>query len=309
MTEAGTRAEHHLRGKGRVAGGGRGVVVAVLALILVTVVGLGADRPFWRIGGLPELVRPDSYAGDLVLIGFGLLAVGPIIVTMLRRRRGRRTADIEELTKPRVPIPWWGRVLAALAIAASVLLALLVIRFLPGSTADTRPARDATTNVVKQLPSAPATAHRPPFHWYGLAGLALVLLAGAAVAWRLRDAGGRDELEPEPDDDADDLVAAVDLSLEDIENEPDPRRAVIRAYARMERALGLHGLARQPFETPLEYLARALMSLRVGRRSVERLSALFERAKFSQHEIDGSMKAEALAALAALRDELAAAAA
>ena len=117
--------------------------------------------------------------------------------------------------------------------------------------------------------------------------------------------GARDRLVPprargspsrEPDE-PDELLAAVDLSLEDLESEPDPRRAVIRAYARMERALGSYGLARRPSETPLEYLARALTSLRVGRRSVERLSALFERAKFSQHEIDLSMKTEALAAL------------
>jgi hypothetical protein len=76
----------------------------------------------------------------------------------------------------------------------------------------------------------------------------------------------------------------------------------------MERALGAHGLARRPSETALEYLARALTSLHVGRPSVERLTALFERAKFSRHEIDGSMKAEALAALSSLRDELAGAA-
>jgi hypothetical protein len=104
------------------------------------------------------------------------------------------------------------------------------------------------------------------------------------------------------------LVAAVELSLEDLERDPDPRRAVIRAYARMERALGAHGLARRPSETALEYLARALTALQVGRASVERLTALFERAKFSRHEIDGSMKAEALAALSSLRDELAGAA-
>jgi hypothetical protein len=101
------------------------------------------------------------------------------------------------------------------------------------------------------------------------------------------------------------LLAAVDLSLNDLEQEPDPRRAVIRAYARMEGALGLHGLARLPSETPLEYLARALASLRVGRASIQRLTTLFEPAKFSAHEIDGSMKADALAALRALRDELA----
>jgi hypothetical protein len=46
----------------------------------------------------------------------------------------------------------------------------------------------------------------------------------------------------------------------------------------------------------------------VGRRSVERLSALFERAKYSDHEIDLAMKGDAIAALGAVRDELAGAA-
>jgi hypothetical protein len=134
--------------------------------------------------------------------------------------------------------------------------------------------------------------------------LAGVVAGGVAVVWRMREQRPPPQLVDEPDE----LLAAVDISLDDLENEPDPRRAVIRAYARMERALGSYGFARHPSETPLEYLARALSSLRVGRRSIERLSALFERAKFSQHEIDLTMKSDALAALGALRDELAGAA-
>ena len=79
---------------------------------------------------------------------------------------------------------------------------------------------------------------------------------------------------------------------------------MIRAYGRMESALGSYGLQRRLSETPLEYIGRSLTSLRVGRASVERLGELFERAKFSRHEIDVSMKSDALAALGALRDEL-----
>ena len=44
-----------------------------------------------------------------------------------------------------------------------------------------------------------------------------------------------------------------------------------------------------------------------GARSVERLTALFEEAKFSPHDVDRGMKNEAIDALAALRDELRAA--
>ena len=138
-------------------------------------------------------------------------------------------------------------------------------------------------------------------HWWGYVLLALVLIGGVAAVWYFRDRPGPPKEKDEPDE----LLLAVDLSLEDLENEPVPRRAVIRAYGRMEGALGSYGLARRPAETPLEYISRALTSLRVGRRSVERLGALFERAKCSQHEIDLSMKTEALSALGALRDELA----
>ena len=40
------------------------------------------------------------------------------------------------------------------------------------------------------------------------------------------------------------LAAAVDESLDDLRAEPDPRRAVIAAYARLERVLAAHGLPR-----------------------------------------------------------------
>ena len=50
------------------------------------------------------------------------------------------------------------------------------------------------------------------------------------------------------------VAQAVDESLDDLRAEPDPRRAVIATYARLERVLAAHGLPRKPAEAPLEYL-------------------------------------------------------
>lgn len=100
------------------------------------------------------------------------------------------------------------------------------------------------------------------------------------------------------------LVLAIEGTLDDLRAEPDPRRAVIAAYAQMEHALGRVGLPRRPSEAPREYLNRVLPAVGAGADSVERLTALFERAKFSPHAIDGAMKEEAIAALESLRDEL-----
>ena len=105
------------------------------------------------------------------------------------------------------------------------------------------------------------------------------------------------------------LALAIPDAIEDLEAEPDARKAVIAAYARMEGVLGRHGLPRRPSETPFEYLGRVLIDLRARADSVRRLTSLFERAKFSRHEINLRMKNEAIAALAAIRDDLRAAAA
>jgi hypothetical protein len=102
------------------------------------------------------------------------------------------------------------------------------------------------------------------------------------------------------------LVAAVlEESLDDLRAEPDPRRAVIRTYARMERTFGAHGVPRRPFEAPLEYLERLLGVVEASAHSVRRLTQLFERARFSEHEVDLQMRDEAIDALVALREELA----
>lgn len=97
---------------------------------------------------------------------------------------------------------------------------------------------------------------------------------------------------------------ALDESLDDLRNEPDLRRAIIAAYARMERALAQAGMPRLPAEAPVEYLERALRGLDTSAGAVRRLTDLFEWAKFSHHEPEPQMRDEAIDALIAVRDEL-----
>jgi hypothetical protein len=101
------------------------------------------------------------------------------------------------------------------------------------------------------------------------------------------------------------LEHALAVGAEALETESDPRQAVIRAYAGMERALAEDGLPRRPSETPLEFLRRALERLSASTAATTRLTSLFEQARFSSHVIDEPMRREALAALGELRAELA----
>jgi hypothetical protein len=108
---------------------------------------------------------------------------------------------------------------------------------------------------------------------------------------------------------ASDLASSMSDAIDDLEAEPDARRAVIAAYARMEGVLARHGLRRRPSETPLEYLRRVLLGLTTRADAVKRLTALFEQAKFSRHEINASMKQDAIDSLRVIRDDLTGAAA
>jgi hypothetical protein len=102
------------------------------------------------------------------------------------------------------------------------------------------------------------------------------------------------------------LTEAISQSLDDLRADPDPRRAIVAAYARMERALAASGVPRRPAEAPHEYLERALLAVDASAGATRRLTELFERAKFSQHEPDAGMRDEAIAALETIREELAA---
>jgi hypothetical protein len=168
-------------------------------------------------------------------------------------------------------------------------------------------ALDKSKNALKNRPHrAGAGKYEPQFEWIvfwiALAGV----LIGAVVMYLLYRRNKQRKVltaEAEPSV-TEDLVASMSSAIEDIEAEPDARRAVIAAYARMEGVLGRHGLRRKPSETPLEYLRRILLGLTGRADAVRRLTGLFEQAKFSRHEIDASMKQDAIGALREIRDDM-----
>jgi hypothetical protein len=138
--------------------------------------------------------------------------------------------------------------------------------------------------------------------------LAVIALGGGWLyyAWRTRKKQTVVPVELEPTV-AEDFAASIGDAIDDLESEPDARRAVIAAYARMETVLARNGLQRRPSETPVEYLHRVLLGLTSRGESVSRLTELFEQAKFSRHPIDASMKQDAIGALHEIRDDLQAA--
>ena len=170
------------------------------------------------------------------------------------------------------------------------------------------PNGSTTTTLTSAAQAGGKNAHHrsPParhvqFRWDELAIILGVLIALGAAAYMTRSRllpPTRRRRGPDA------LAAALDESIDDLRNEPDLRRAIVAAYARMEDALAAAGIPRDPAEAPLEYVERALLSLDTSAEAVRRLTDLFALARFSQHEPDPSMRDEAIEALVAVRDEL-----
>ena len=152
-------------------------------------------------------------------------------------------------------------------------------------------------------------AYEPEFEWSIFwVAVAIAVAGGAWFVWRWRRRRKRTLVPLELQSTvAEDFAASIGDAIDDLEAEPDARRAVIAAYARMEGVLSRHGLRRLPSETSVEYLRRVLIGLTTRGDSVKRLTGLFEQAKFSRHEIDAGMKQEAIDALREIRDDLKAA--
>jgi hypothetical protein len=150
--------------------------------------------------------------------------------------------------------------------------------------------------------ASPGERRNAQIRWDEVA-IVLVLVAGVGV-WLYLRREKRKPLRPLVQRRRAAVARALDDSLDDLRGDPDIRRAIVAAYARMERALAGAGVARRPAEAPYEYLTRALSELDAGAGAAGRLTDLFERAKFSHHEPAERMRNDAIDALVAVRDDL-----
>jgi hypothetical protein len=276
----------------------RFVPLAVLVTVLVAVVALVArGRPLGSgggRGGLPLSFWDYVYTTIVIVAVPTLLAVG--IAAMFVRRQRRKPQSLRAYI-----------LRSAVFFALLVLLEFFVVRHLHPHIHGHLAPREPVTGLVP-TPSngrhpASTTRHALHFRWDELVvvlGILFLLAVVVAIVARRSRRSPRTGLEIAPEM----LAAALDESLDDLRADPDLRRAIIAAYARMETALGAAGIPRSPAEAPLEYVERALLSLDTSAAAVRSLTDLFEWARFSQHEPEPSMRDDAVDALSAVRDEL-----
>ena len=280
----------------------RALLLAAASLVLVALVAVAAGG--YRLGASSSS-RPNPYAVDTILtivIALYIVAAVAVVVAMFWRGLELRRYPRQQTRRQRT----WRMVLVLLG--ASVLTTIAAeryhLRFHPRTPIENAALGNLSKRgAQKKNAASPATHHAH----LRLAPLLAVLGAGGiAFAAFLVAEGRRRRRLPRDWNVVEALSDVLDETLDDLRVEADPRRAVIAAYARMERALAAHGFPRRRFEAPHEYLGRVLGELSGGRLAAARLTALFERARFSPHEIDAEMKAEAIDAIESLQADLAA---
>jgi hypothetical protein len=270
----------------------RRTAIAVAAVVvLLVVVGASARRPLDGGAAAPSLpVWPL-----LFVVGAGIV-LGAALAAATLTPLGRDPRERARRVRPG-PLTIAVCVLVPLAILAAVLHPVRLDREAvpnraPLGSHEPRQPRPANPGSERGSGAAALAA--------GIAaGIVAVAAVGVVAARRRRQRPGLGELGARTA-----VAAGARDALEEIAIPADPRAAVLAAYARMEAALARVGLGRRASEAPREYLARFEAALGGGRGPAERLTALFERARFSPHAIDERLRAEALDALTALRTEL-----
>ena len=196
----------------------------------------------------------------------------------------------------------WGMLLFASLVAALALWQRSapdnLLLHLPGQSAPSVPSAGAPE---ERLPTAASPLFTAAIAALilaaALASLALagfVLFGDRLAAWWVRPVPAP----PHP------LAAAVDESLEDLVVETDPRPAIIRCYRRFEQVLARSHVPRAPWQTPVEFMRAALGRLPLPNEATERLTRLFELARFSEEPLGPPDRDAARAALGLIRKSL-----
>ncbi len=259
---------------------GIGLLMALAATIdpLAPSVGEPGARLMVR---LPDRVR---------IVAFALFALSAMIFLALQRPRRRNAqAPFSPHREPRRLSPWAAALLSLPVLVSLTAVAYLVwYRWSTGGGQPIGAGFAAISQLLELLSSSrKPTASAPLFN---AALAALVLMAAVATlalmllitfAERLHTWWAGQIF----DDAAPQLHGAIVDSLDDLRAEPDARAAIVRVYRRFEHALSTARTPRAPWQTPSEFMGAALARLPVPRPPVERLTALFEIARFSNRQM------------------------
>ena len=272
------------------------VAAAVVALAAVVAIASSGSVPS---GSVAERRPSEGLADTLVSLVLVVMALSALASLVLLSFFGRYTAEggMRPRRSPRQ---------AMLLFLGAVAVIALCARLLAERGGSLGGIFDTSRPEGRTAEPVPESGYQPEFAVWPVVGV-LALVVVALGAWWLSARARRAALRTPPETPVEALADVLAATLDDLRSEADPRRAVIGAYARMERVFASVGLPRSAAEAPEEYVERVLGGIPISERAVERLTALFAWARFSPHDVRTETKEEAIRTLEHIQLELAAA--
>ncbi len=267
----------------------RVVTAFLIGWVVLVIVGAGCAPAADQLIVVPDL-------GNVFLTALGVYAVLAFVMLLYLRPtrtpvRSRKTRGLPTL------------------LLVTVFLVALAIVFPPAELPEEKAPPEPEPAVTQQAADlAVVDDERPGATSTDIAALALILLIVAAVLVRNRrraaSPGTKAEDIPEEALEAD-IGSAFEQATDHLQLESDPRKAVMVAYASLERVLVESGHLRDPALTPTEYLASVLAAMPALAGHAIRLGHLYGLARFSDHAITNDDRDRAADALAQTRLDLA----
>lgn len=307
-------AETPSQGRGGLPARGGDLRRTVLLVLGAALAAFGARVRAGTVLRIAPRIDPSSVAGTtaavIITVTAGALVVTVGAALVRRRRRGRRRDELPRAAPPLPGTPLT-RLLMGLTAVALMLAPVAAVIF-----AAAHQGRDTSITVPAGPIGAPPSVSGPHSAGRGApldtAGRDVALLVAAGVlvgaaSWKVlrpRRAGPTGLADPAVAEAQ--LVAAVKAATQALQEASagDPRQAVIDCYSAMEQSLAGTLTLRRPTDTPQELLRRARGSGVLHGEEAQRLTALFERARFSHRPLDEHDRAAAAQALVRVQREL-----
>lgn len=271
---------------------------AVLLLVAIAVIGLRAGVSLSSKSDPGLLLAGGRALYWVVLIVGGLLVLLElmiIVVWLLWARKGG----------PSLPLPRKRRNPLWLIVLALEIWALVKIVTILRQRAAAARAAAAAAHHGAGAASGGHSFLPPASSWPLLVGLAVAAVAASLLIMPLRRAKAFATPSPEPvPEPPAPLLAALAAWAKPLQEDADPRSAIVRCYAAMEESLASAGAAPSKADTPAEVLARASHGGLLRSAAASTLTGLFRQARYSTHPITEADRAAAQHALGRLQADL-----
>lgn len=297
------------------------LVIMCIGALLMIGLSLSAPRssaPVQHIADLARRVRDAAVIAVSAILALFLGAVIAFIIIERQQSGGQRI-----LSRP-TQVPSWVRLLSLALVLLAFLAATYTPPVEPPESEEQEPGGDVEDEpgeFVEEPESEYAPEFKPPsvmpskvtpWPWwkYGLlsAVIAFIVIMGIAIIGPRRSAVIQapvtEDLWSLKDMLSIDTVEFSDSTIRSIEEEPDPRIAVLMSYLAFLSALEMGGSPAESHHTPEECASNAQKVFKVPRRSLLGLISAYQRAFFSTHDVTPRDKAAALASLRNLKSHI-----